>query len=258
MVRSVISKCRERYFLWVSDSIFSWYSLKYFPAAMKLLSIQNIAMTTSGTTPLQPDYRSMAGEQAFWRSEICWQASQPTTSVASPFPFPHHSPEPWPRHLPALQILPSPESRDCLTCDHRIKQQEFSQFATMFRQQRVRLRYSAKKVGLDVRCSRSTILSFEDLKLSLRSMRKWKQHLQSWLRMVAKKTQVMIFVPNRAAQSMKAPLLARQPALDPEALEKDKAPWRPWRPWSPEVAEGDMTQNSNKDDGSQMLKDLSK
>ena len=185
-------------------------------------------------TSLRPHYRSMTDEQVFWRDESCFPPrSQTTTSLPSPTPFPvfpfnYHSPNPCPRHLPAF------------SSDHRIKQQEFSQFATMFRQQRIRMRYSAKKVALYVRCSRSTILSFEDLRLSLRSMRKWKQHLQNWLRVVAQQTQVMMM-----------PLVARQQALeptkDPETLKKDKK--TPWRPWSPEVAEEDMTKNFNKDTG---------
>ena len=76
------------------------------------------------------------------------------------------------------------------TSDETLKQEEFSQFVKMFRQQRKRLKCSVARVALDVRCSKTTIFCFESLKLSLRSMRKWKPLLQNWLTLATQTTQV--------------------------------------------------------------------
>ena len=116
------------------------------------------------------------------------------------------------------------------TSDDSIKQEEFSQFAKMFKQQRLMMNYSGKDVAIFVQCSSATIHRFEALRLSLWSMRKWKPHLQKWLGLVAKSTQVKRLVPNRASQSMTVPLGARQLLQGPEVLESDKGPWRPWSP----------------------------
>ena len=116
------------------------------------------------------------------------------------------------------------------TSDDSIKQEEFSQFAKMFKQQRLMMNYSGKDVAIFVQCSSATIHRFEALELSLWSMRKWKPHLQKWLGLVAKSTQVKRLVPNRASQSMTVPLGARQLLQGPEVLESDKGPWRPWSP----------------------------
>ena len=120
--------------------------------------------------------------------------------------------------------------------DERIKEGEFLQFANMFKQQRLRLNYSAKEVGLQVRCSRTTIHRFESLELSLWSMRKWMPRLQNWLLLAAKSNQVKRLVPcNMASQNMAAPsgFRQREPTKGSEVLESYKGPWRPWRPWSP-------------------------
>ena len=120
------------------------------------------------------------------------------------------------------------------TSDDRIKEEEFLQFAKMFKQQRLRMKYSGKDVAIHVRCSSTTIHRFEALRLSLWSMRKWKPRLQRWLGLVAKTNQVKRMVPNRASLSMAAPLGARQGLQEPtkghEVLETDKGPWRPWSP----------------------------
>ena len=122
------------------------------------------------------------------------------------------------------------------TSDERIKEAEFLQFATMFKQQRLRLTYSAKEVALEVRCSRTTIHRFESLELSLWSMRKWMPRLQNWLLFAAKSNQVKILLRcNMASQNMAAPSVFRhwEPTKGSEVLESYKGPWRPWRPWSP-------------------------
>ena len=67
------------------------------------------------------------------------------------------------------------------TSDDSIKQEEFSQFAKMFKQQRLMMNYSGKDVAIYVQCSSTTIHRFEALRLSLWSMRKWKPRLQKWL-----------------------------------------------------------------------------
>ena len=67
------------------------------------------------------------------------------------------------------------------TSDDSIKQEEFSQFAKMFKQQRLMMNYSGKDVAIFVQCSSTTIHRFEALRLSLWSMRKWKRRLQKWL-----------------------------------------------------------------------------
>ena len=100
------------------------------------------------------------------------------------------------------------------TSDDSIKQEEFSQFAKMFKQQRLMMNYSGKDVAIFVQCSSTTIHRFEALRLSLWSMRKWKPHLQKWLGLVAKSTQV-----KRASQSMTVALGTRQLLQGPEVLE---------------------------------------
>ena len=67
------------------------------------------------------------------------------------------------------------------TSDDSIKQEEFSQFAKIFKQQRLMMNYSGKDVAIFVQCSSATIHRFEALELSLWSMRKWKPRLQKWL-----------------------------------------------------------------------------
>ena len=98
------------------------------------------------------------------------------------------------------------------TSDDTIKQKEFSLWAKIFRRQRIWMNYSAKQIAAEMRCSKTTILHFETLRLSLWSMRKWKPHLQNWL--------VKRLVPNRVSPLTK----------DPEVLKTYKAPWRPWSP----------------------------
>ena len=130
------------------------------------------------------------------------------------------------------------------TSDERIKEAEFLQFATIFKQQRLRLTYSAKEVALEVRCSRTTIHRFESLELSLWSMRKWMPLLQNWFLFATKSTQVKRLVPcNMASQNMAPPSGVRQcicwlplqsePTKGSEVLESYRGPWIPWRPWSP-------------------------
>ena len=97
------------------------------------------------------------------------------------------------------------------TSDDFIKEEEFSQFAKMFKQERVRMGFSAKKVAIDLRCSSTTIHRFEAIRLSLWSMRKWKPRLQNWLELAAKSSQVERLAFNRV-------------------LETYMAPWRPWSP----------------------------
>ena len=98
------------------------------------------------------------------------------------------------------------------TSDDTIKQKEFSLCAKIFRRQRIWMNYSAKQIAAEMRCSDTTILRFETLRLSLWSMRKWKPHLENWL---AKR-----LVPNRVSPLTK----------DPEVLKTYKTPRRPWRP----------------------------
>ena len=113
-------------------------------------------------------------------------------------------------------------------------EEEYLDFAKMFKQQRLRLNYSAKEVALEVRCSHTTIHCFESLKLSMWSMRKWTPRLQNWLFLATKSPKVKRLVPTRPSQSTAAPSGFRhwQPTKGSEVLQSYKGSWRPWRPWS--------------------------
>ena len=126
------------------------------------------------------------------------------------------------------------------TSDESIKQEEFSKFAKMFKQKRIRFNYSVEMVAIEMRCSKTTIFCFESLKLSLWSMRKWKPLLQNWLLLAAKSVHVLAAKPaegnrlvsNRTSQSVAVPHASRQgeSTKDVEVLEREKGLWRPWGP----------------------------